>query len=226
MRSRTLPPLSYAPPEQKPEVLFEDDTVLIANKPAGLLSVPGKAKEHHDCLAFRIQKATPEASIAHRLDMATSGVVLFAKNKQALRHLGLQFEKRQVKKTYIADIHGQPKADSGEVAARLICDWPNRPLQKICHKTGKEAITKWRVVKRNKDFCRVELCPLTGRSHQLRVHMQTLGHPILGDTFYANETLWPKSLVGYTRLHLHARDLSFRHPEGGKWVSFTAQTPF
>ena len=211
---------AYAPPVGPLAILYQDHELLAVDKPAGLLSVPGKAPELADCLLRRVEGEFPSALLVHRLDRDTSGVMVFALSRHAQRHLGLQFEKRQVKKVYVAEVAGHLEG-TGVVNAPLIVDWPNRPKQKICWETGKEAITEWRA-KRSGATSRVELRPRTGRSHQLRVHMQSLGHPILGDPFYAAE-IQPKRVE---RLMLHAWKLSLRHPDGGEMADFRARLPF
>ena len=157
----------------------------------------------------------------HRLDRDTSGLMVFALTRHAQRHLGLQFEKRQVKKTYVARVWGKMEEKIGTVDLPLIVDWPNRPRQKIDHENGKAAVTEWRVLRGGEDESRVRLFPKTGRSHQLRVHMLAIGHPILGDPFYATG-----SAREFPRLMLHSERLRFRHPDGGAGVSFSLKTPF
>ncbi len=211
----------YAPPTGPLDVVHQDDDLLVLNKPSGLLSVPGKATEHADCLEARAKAAFPAALLVHRLDMDTSGLMIFAMNKAAQRHLGLQFERRHVAKSYEALVWGQPE-DAGEVDLPLIVDWPNRPLQMVDHERGKKAHTAYRVMARYPTHARVRLSPTTGRSHQLRVHMLALGHPILGDRFYANGG----ALSAANRLSLHALTLEIFHPDGGARADFTAPCPF
>ena len=177
--------LDYRPPQDPLDILHHDHEILLVNKPSGLLSVPGKGDHLSDCLIARVQEAFPEALLVHRLDMDTSGVMVFGLTPHAQRHLGQQFEKRQIKKTYVARVWGQMTDKTGEVDLPLIVDWPNRPLQMVDHENGKPAQTEWRVLRVGDDETRVRLYPRTGRSHQLRVHMLALGHPILGDPFYA-----------------------------------------
>lgn len=216
-------PFIYDPPvEPWLEVLHRDEDLLVVNKPSGLLSVPGKAAEHADCIEARAQQAYPEARIVHRLDMDTSGLLVLAMNPSAHRHLGLQFERRKTQKTYVAKVWGQLAEDEGEVDLPLICDWPNRPKQMVCHDRGKPALTRWEVVERGDVSTRVRLYPFTGRSHQLRVHMLALGHPILGDRFYAEED----ALQASGRLALHAEELTLHHPADGRLVTFRADCPF
>ncbi len=164
----------------------------------------------------------PEALLVHRLDMDTSGVMIFARTRLAQRHLNWQFERRQIRKTYIARVSGRVCGEAGRIDLPLICDWPNRPRQMVCHKRGKPSVTEWRVIDREFETTRVELSPQTGRSHQLRVHMLSIGHPILGDAFYAP----PEALAAADRLQLHAQSLAFRHPNGGAWVDHTVPVPF
>jgi len=193
----------------------------MANKPSGLLSVPGKGPELADCLMARIKEAFPQALLIHRLDRDTSGIMVFALTPHAQRHIGLQFEKRMIKKTYVARVWGKLEPRSGTIDLPLIVDWPNRPLQKVCLETGKPAQTDWRVVRHDGVETRVRLMPRTGRSHQLRVHMLSLGHPILGDPFYASG-----AARGFDRLMLHSEELRLRHPDGGEGVKFRAKAPF
>ena len=211
----------YAPPNDPLVILHEDAEVLLVDKPAGLLSVPGKGPHLADCLLARVQVAFPDALLVHRLDRDTSGVMIFAVTPHAQRHLGLQFEKRQTKKSYVARVFGQMAEKTGTVDLPLIVDWPNRPKQKVDHVEGKQAVTDWRVVRSSKDETRVRLMPKTGRSHQLRVHMLALGHPILGDPFYADG-----AARDHPRLMLHSETLQFRHPDGGQGVRITAKAPF
>ncbi len=212
----------YAPPQGPLAVLHRDAEVLLVDKPSGLLSVPGKPDAHRDCLEMRIKAAFPEALLIHRLDMETSGVMVFALNKRAQRLINGQFERRIVKKTYIARVAGRIAEDDGEIDLPLIADWPNRPLQKVCFETGKPARTLWRVLELEDEATRLELRPETGRSHQLRVHLKEIGHPILGDPFYAPDEAGDAA----PRLQLHALSLDLRHPGDGRWVSYRAECPF
>ncbi|MCL4140154.1 UNVERIFIED_CONTAM: hypothetical protein GTU68_014059 [Idotea baltica] len=211
----------YVPPDGPLDVIHADHEILIVNKPSGLLSVPGKGPELADCLMARILEAFPQALLIHRLDRDTSGVMVFALTPHAQRHIGLQFEKRQTKKTYVARVLGKLEPKTGTVDLPLIVDWPNRPLQKVCHETGKAAQTDWRVLRSDDVESRVRLMPKTGRSHQLRVHMLSLGHPILGDPFYATG-----EARDHPRLMLHSEELRLRHPDGGEGVKFRAKAPF
>lgn len=212
---------AYSPPDVPLSVLHEDAEVLLVDKPAGLLSVPGKGEHLADCLLTRVQTAFPDALLVHRLDRDTSGVMIFALTPHAQRHLGLQFEKRMTKKTYVARVWGVPGEKSGLIDLPLIVNWPNRPKQMVCHETGKPAQTEWRLLKDEGRTARVRLFPKTGRSHQLRVHMQSLGHPILGDPFYAEGPA-----RNFPRLMLHSEELRFKHPQGGKSMKVRAPAPF
>ena len=211
----------YNPPQDPLVVLHEDAEVLLVDKPAGLLSVPGKGPHLADCLIARVQDAFPDALLVHRLDRDTSGVMIFAMTPHAQRHLGLQFEKRMTRKTYVARVWGVPEEKSGTVDLPLIVDWPNRPLQMVCHETGKPAQTDWKKIKSDGETARMRLFPKTGRSHQLRVHMLALGHPILGDPFYATGPA-----RDFPRLMLHSEELRFNHPQGGTSTKVRAKAPF
>ncbi|MFD2739715.1 RluA family pseudouridine synthase [Sulfitobacter aestuarii] len=211
----------YTPPDDPLVILHEDAHVLLVDKPAGLLSVPGKGAHLADCLIARVQAAFPDALLVHRLDRDTSGVMIFALTAHAQRHLGLQFEKRMTRKTYVARVWGVPKEKTGTIDAPLIVDWPNRPRQMICHETGKPAQTEYRLLKNEGETARLRLMPRTGRSHQLRVHMLSLGHPILGDPFYATGPA-----RDFPRLMLHSEELRFNHPEGGHSTKIRAKAPF
>ena len=211
----------YNPPQDPLVILHEDAEVLLVDKPSGLLSVPGKGEHLADCLIARVQAVFPQALLVHRLDRDTSGVMIFALTPHAQRHLGLQFEKRMTRKTYVARVWGVPAEKSGSVDLPLIVDWPNRPRQMVCHETGKPAQTDWKMVKNDGETARLRLFPKTGRSHQLRVHMLALGHPILGDPFYATG-----AARDFPRLMLHSEELRFNHPQGGASTKVRAKAPF
>lgn len=211
----------YNPPQDPLVILHEDAEVLLVDKPSGLLSVPGKGLHLADCLLTRIQQVFPEALLVHRLDRDTSGVMIFAMTPYAQRHLGLQFEKRMTRKTYVARVWGVPAEPAGTIDLPLIVDWPNRPLQKVCHETGKPAQTEWKRIKDEGDTARVRMFPKTGRSHQLRVHMLSIGHPILGDPFYATGPA-----RDFPRLMLHSEELRFNHPQGGRSTRVRSKAPF
>jgi tRNA pseudouridine32 synthase / 23S rRNA pseudouridine746 synthase len=211
----------YHPPDVPLSILHRDDAILVVDKPAGLLSVPGKLEGREDCLIARIAAEIPQVLLVHRLDCDTSGVMIFALTRAAQGQLGKQFEHRQSKKTYIARVFGVIADDTGRVDAPLCADWPNRPRQMIDLVNGRAAQTDWQVIARGDDDTRVRLMPLTGRSHQLRVHMASLGHPILGDPIYATG-----AALDAPRMMLHAETLTIRHPIGGEWQTFAAKSPF
>ncbi|WP_444906885.1 RluA family pseudouridine synthase [Microbulbifer sp. SSSA008] len=192
--------------------------MVVVDKPSGLLSVPGKEITHKDSLAVRVQKYYPESLIVHRLDMDTSGLMVMARGPEIHKALSLLFQNRKVKKTYYAWVWGNPEEDSGEVNFPLICDWPNRPRQKVDFELGKPSSTHWKVISRTSNCSLLQLQPITGRSHQLRVHMQAMGHPILGDPFYAHQA----ALNASSRLLLHATEIELAHPKSSEnccWVS-------
>lgn len=217
------PNFVYAPPHDPYlSILYYDDDIVVANKPSGLLSVPGRAPEHQDCLISRVNKVFPTATVVHRLDMATSGIMIMAMNKESHRNLSSQFQQRITHKRYFARVNGVVNETSGEVDLPLIVDWPNRPKQKVDHDNGKPSLTRYEVVEQKEDEALMALYPVTGRSHQLRVHMLSLGHPILGDRLYAH----PAALEKASRLQLHAQAISFNHPESYNWMTFETPIPF
>lgn len=199
---------------------YIDEALLVAEKPAGLLSVPGRSAENQDCVVARLQAVYADALTVHRLDQVTSGLLLHARGKDMQVALSMQFEKREVGKRYEAIVQGLLEGDAGEVDLPLIVDWPNRPKQMVDHERGKPALTRWRVLSRDiaAQRTRVELEPVTGRSHQLRLHMASLGHPIVGDVLYG--------AVAAQRVHLHARELRFTHPVTGEALALESATPF
>jgi len=211
----------YAPPDEPLRIIHHDAHLVLVDKPSGLLTVPGKGAHLVDCLIARVQVAFPEALLVHRLDRDTSGLVVFALTRAAQRDLNLQFEERRTKKTYVARVWGRVAEKEGRVDLPMKVDWPNRPLQHVNHETGRPAVTDWRVVRQGDGETRIRLMPLTGRSHQLRVHMQAIGHPILGDPFYATG-----AARDFPRLMLHSESLRLRDPGTGKGISFSAPCPF
>ncbi|AUQ72084.1 RluA family pseudouridine synthase [Phaeobacter inhibens] len=211
----------YTPPTDPLDILHHDAQLLVVNKPHGLLSVPGRGEHLADCLLSRLQTVFPEALLVHRLDRDTSGVMVFGVTPHAQRHLSMQFEKRSAKKAYVARVDGRLEPRSGTVDLPLIVDWPNRPRQMVCHDTGKEAVTDWRVMKHEDTATRVRLTPKTGRSHQLRVHMLSLGHAILGDPLYAEG-----GALDHPRMMLHAEELRIKHPDSGESMKFRVKAPF
>lgn len=213
----------YNPPmEPYLDILYEDEHLLALNKPSGLLSVPGKHADHKDCLESRAVERFTDALIVHRLDMETSGVIILARNKQTQAHISKQFERRKTSKSYIARLFGIVDKDTCSIELPLICDWPNRPKQMVDHERGKHALTHYRVIEREEAATRVEFTPVTGRSHQLRVHALSMGHPIMGDNLYGT----PASKAAAPRLQLHAHTLTLFHPQQEKQITFTAPLPF
>lgn len=215
-----IPDFAYAPPDTPLCFLHEDAAILVLDKPAGLLSVPGKLEGRQDSLLTRLRAARWDALLVHRLDCDTSGVIIFARTRQAQGLLGQEFEQRRAQKTYIARVRGQVSGDRGTIDLPLASDWAYRPRQKV-DPAGRPARTDWQVIARAADETRLRLSPLTGRSHQLRVHMLALGHPILGDQIYA-----PETCAAHPRLMLHAESLALAHPDTGDGVRFTAPVPF
>ena len=204
------------------EYLYQDSAMVIAVKPAGLLSVPGRGPDKQDCLWHRVQQQHPTARVVHRLDQATSGLMVLALDASSHRALSIQFQERIPKKRYQAIVCAEPDNDEGEITLALRCDWERRPRQIVDPIDGKSALTHWQCIERNGDRSRVLLFPHTGRSHQLRVHMQAMGHPILGDEFYA-----PAEVIALApRLLLHAEQLALHHPVTGEWLEFSSPCPF
>ena len=215
--------LNYNPPMTPYlSIVYQDDDLLIVNKPSGLLTVPGKDPKHADCLIARVNRVFPTAKIVHRLDMATSGIICLAMHKEAHRNLSIQFQDRKTAKRYIARVFGKLEQETGSVDLPLICDWPNRPKQMVDHDNGKPSLTHFKVLEYEQSATRVELTPITGRSHQLRVHMLSLGHPILGDKLYAH----PEAFAMAPRLQLHAEMLTLAHPVSGETLIFEAAPEF
>ncbi|MEM7670884.1 MAG: pseudouridine synthase [Pseudomonadota bacterium] len=212
----------YQPPTDPVAVIHRDQDLLIVDKPSGLLSVPGKPEAHRDCLAARVVADFPMALLIHRLDLETSGVMVFAMNRRAQKIINGQFERRIVKKTYVARVAGRVADETGVIDLPLTSDWPNRPLQKVCRETGRSARTHWQIIAREAAGTRLRLTPETGRSHQLRVHLMAIGHPILGDPFYAP----PDARDAVARLNLHAERLELRHPADGAWAGWASPCPF
>lgn len=206
------------------ELVATDEHFVVVNKPPGLLSVPGRDPRNRDSVYARLEARDFNPVIVHRLDLETSGLMVVGRTPLAASRLGWQFQHRKVDKRYVAIVDGLVEADGGEIDLPLIVDWENRPLQKVCHDTGKTALTQWQVLERNQaaNRSRVELLPVTGRSHQLRVHMMAIGHPIIGCPFYAPDAICTAS----ERLLLHATALAFTHPASSARVEFLAEPPF
>ncbi|MDR3298578.1 MAG: RNA pseudouridine synthase [Candidatus Accumulibacter sp.] len=201
-----------------------DRALIVVDKPVRLLSVPGRGQDKQDCLIVRIQNEFPDALIVHRLDFDTSGLIVMARGKKIHRALSILFQERSVDKRYVAVVDGKPEKSEGEIDLPLCVDWPNRPLHKVDFESGKPALTRYRVIGHDdaRHASRVALVPETGRTHQLRVHMQALGHPILGDPLYAHGDTRSQA----ERLLLHAEWLAFVHPVTGKPLAFFRAAPF
>lgn len=212
----------YQPPMSPLDILYQDKDIVVLNKPSGLLSVPGRQETMKDSLSMRVQDKFPTATVVHRLDMDTSGIMLMALNKEAHRHISKQFEVRATEKSYIAHLYGRVEEDEGEINLPLILDWPNRPLHIVDHDNGKQALTRWKVLERFADYTRIAFYPVTGRTHQLRVHAQAIGHPILGDNLYAHD----KALKMTPRLMLHASMLKILHPYHKEDMTFRSEPEF
>lgn len=216
------PPLEYRPPHAPYlPIAYVDEDVVVVDKPSGLLSVPGKGAHLSDCVASRADATLPGALIVHRLDMDTSGLILLARDKRAQRIISGQFAKRLTQKTYVAVVAGAPAALSGMIDLPLRADWPNRPRQMVCHEQGKPALTQWEVIARRDGATLLRLTPETGRSHQLRIHLAEIGHPILGDPIYATGD----ALAAAPRLMLHAARLAWRQPANGDWREVVSAPP-
>jgi tRNA pseudouridine32 synthase/23S rRNA pseudouridine746 synthase len=197
--------------------------MLVVDKPAGLLAVPGRGEAKADCMLARLRVRHPDAQVVHRLDQATSGLMLFARGATAQRQLSMAFEARRIDKRYIAIVHGEPPDERGSIELPLAADWPRRPRQRVDAEHGKPSVTHWRVAERLPGGrTRLELTPVTGRSHQLRVHLAAIGHPILGDLLYAP----PEVQAAAGRLLLHASALAFGHPQSGQAMAFASAAPF
>lgn len=202
-------------------VLYVDDALVVVEKPAGLLAVPGRGEQSHDCAAARVQARFPDALIVHRLDQATSGLLVFGRGAAAHRALSRAFAERRVAKHYAAVVAGQPVRDSGSIDLPLSADWPNRPRQRVDVLHGKPSLTHWRVLARDAkaSTTRMALEPVSGRSHQLRVHLLAIGHPVLGDALYAPQ-------YSASRLMLHASELTIPHPDDARPMHFCSAAPF
>jgi tRNA pseudouridine32 synthase/23S rRNA pseudouridine746 synthase len=212
--------LQAMPPCPTVDVLHLDDALIVVDKPAGMLAVPGRGEAGRDNLAVRVQAQFPDALVVHRLDMATSGVMLFARGAAAQRRLSMAFANGEVAKQYVAIVEGRLQGDSGVIDAPLAADWPHRPRQVVDRERGKPSRTHWRVLERAVDSTRLLLEPATGRTHQLRVHLQWLGHPIRGDALYAAAPLRAD------RLLLHATRIALVHPQTGSPCHFVSGPRF
>ena len=217
-----LPPY-LVPHSQSPiRLIYEDTDLLLIDKPHHLLSVPGRHPLNHDSLIRRLQPRYPDVQAVHRLDLDTSGLMVVPKRRESLSELARQFQRRQIEKEYTAIVWGEVAEDRGSIELPIATDWPNRPKQIICEERGKHALTHFEVLKRGKNRSLIKLKPVTGRSHQLRIHMQSLGHPIIGCDMYAH----PEALEASDRLLLHATRLKLCAPSTGNWLSAFSPIPF
>lgn len=212
------------PPHEGLRILHLSKQMIVLDKPEGLLTVPGRGEDRTDCLLSRVQLEFPDAMIVHRLDLATSGIVVMGRGAKYQRDISILFQDRKVEKRYQALVDGLVQQDEGLIDLPMIVDWPNRPRQKVDFEQGRPSQTRYRVLVRDeeKNITRVELEPITGRSHQLRVHMDSLGHPILGDDLYGT----PLSQGKASRLMLHACRLMLIHPATGKPLNIQSNVPF
>lgn len=203
-------------------IVHADAALVAADKPAGMLAVPGRGADKADCLWARVRRDCADALVVHRLDMATSGLMLFARGSAAQRELSRAFAERRVHKTYVAVVAGSVAEDTGDIDLPLAADWPHRPRQVVDTERGRPSLTRFRVLARERGTTRLELEPVTGRSHQLRVHLQAIGHPIVGDALYAP----PQVAASSPRLLLHAARLIVPHPHGGQALVLAVAPPF
>jgi tRNA pseudouridine32 synthase/23S rRNA pseudouridine746 synthase len=205
------------------EICYQDESLIVVNKPSGTLAVPGRGKDKQDCLSTQLQQRFPNALVVHRLDRDTSGLMIFALTKEAQRLLGIAFSQREVIKHYQAVVEGRLDCEYGEIAIPIMKDWPNRPRQKVDYQQGKPSITCFQCLYydelRNRSY--VKLVPITGRTHQIRLHLQTINHGIIGDPLYN-----PTSLPSTQRLLLHASYISFQHPVLNKTLEFSLDAEF
>ena len=217
-----LPPYLVPHSQAPSRLIYEDTDLLLVDKPHHLLSVPGRHPLNHDSLIRRLQPRYPDVQAVHRLDLDTSGLMVVPKRRESLSELARQFQRRQIDKEYTAIVWGEVAEDRGSIELPIATDWPNRPKQIICEERGKHALTLFEVLKRGYNRSLIKLKPVTGRSHQLRIHMQSLGHPIIGCDMYAH----PKALEASDRLLLHATRLKLCAPSTGNWLSAFAPIPF
>lgn len=203
-------------------IIHRDARLVVLDKPSGLLAVPGRGPDLQDCLAARVQRAFPTARVVHRLDRDTSGLLLMALDAEAQRHASRQFEARTVRKVYRCIVSGAPAADDGLVDLPIGRDLSRPPRYRIDHERGRPSQTRWRVLERRGDTAALEVEPLTGRSHQIRLHLAVIGHPILGDPLYADEA----TVALAPRLQLHATELALAHPDDDRPVAWRSPCPF
>lgn len=217
-------PYIVPPCHREVRILYQDDALLLVDKPDLLLSVPGRLEENKDCMITRVQRQFPTATVVHRLDLDTSGIMIVPLCREAHAELSRQFQRRAIDKTYTAVLWGLLEEDEGSIDLPIACDWENRPRQKICYENGKQSFTEYRVISRDENTfsTRVTLHPVTGRSHQLRIHSRELGHPILGCDMYAHT----EAFKAAPRLMLHATQIRFAHPLTGVEVVGYSSPPF
>jgi tRNA pseudouridine32 synthase/23S rRNA pseudouridine746 synthase len=219
-------PYPYIVPicKQQIDILYQDDYLLLINKPDLLLSIPGKLPENKDSVISRLSRKFPSASIVHRLDLDTSGIMIIPLSKPVHTHISRQFEQRQIEKTYTAILFGHLKDNEGIIDLPIAADWQHRPLQKICHEKGRQSITHYTVLERLQDSTATKVLfkPITGRSHQLRLHSKEIGHPILGCDLYASDEAFRMA----KRLMLHATEIVFEHPVSGEIIRGYSPPPF
>lgn len=210
--------------EKEVEILYQDDWLLVVNKPEFLLTVPGRAPENKDCVITRLQQDFPEAVIVHRLDLDTSGLLIVPIQRKTMSHIARQFQERKIEKRYEAIVWGKVKEQFGTIELPVKADWNNRPKQKIDFENGKHALTHYQKLDylQEKQQTRLSLKPVTGRSHQLRIHCKEIGHPIIGCDMYAHE----EALAASPRLLLHACEISFTHPETMENINIASPVPF
>ena len=217
-----LAPYIVPPCGESVEILYADDYLMFVQKPHLLLSIPGRHPANQDCVVARLQRTHPTASIVHRLDLDTSGIMVIPLRREAHSHISRQFQERRVEKAYHAVVFGEIARDAGEIDLPIAPDWANRPRQKICATRGKAALTHYQVLSRLPGKTRLLLRPETGRSHQLRIHLAEIGHPILGCDLYAHKD----ALAASPRLLLHASYLGFTHPGTGRWIEQSCPPEF
>lgn len=215
--------MSHSHESKMPDILFQDEDLIILNKQPNLLSVPGRGPDKQDCLSSRVQAIFPSALTVHRLDYDTSGIILMALNKKNQSEMGKIFQERKISKKYIAIVDGHPSKAAGTIDLPMRCDFERRPLQIIDHEQGKSALTHWQVIEQySNNTSRIELIPHTGRSHQLRLHLKSLGHSILGDNLYGSAAVHAMS----PRLLLHATQLDFTHPLSNQAINIKCPADF
>ena len=213
-----IEPAYAPPPDDGLSLIYQDEYLLVVDKPAGLLTVPGRGVDKQDCLFTRVQQVYADVLVVHRLDMATSGLVIFARGVEIQKQLSIMFSERAVQKSYVALVAGTVTPETGEIDLPIMADWPNRPRQKVDTESGKPSLTRYQALNTEQTNTRLKLTPITGRTHQLRVHLTAIGHPIVGDTLYDG--------FAAPRLMLHAEQLCFKHPSSAKLLTLSSESPF